>query len=96
MRIRDLGDSVQLWVSARDTRDWATRPGAAWPCSTLRGKRFFAAFDSNGLYEFTVDGRNDPDLWVDSHELSAICADMIGSRIGPDHPCHFVVVGQFA
>ena len=93
MRIRDHGDSVMLWVSARDTEDWATRPGAAWPCSTLRGRRFFAAFDTNGLYDLTIDGRSDAD--IDSHEFNAITADFLAERIGNGHPCYFVTVGQF-
>ena len=94
MRLRDDGNAVFVWLSARDTEDWATKPGAAWPCSTLRGKRLFAAFDTNGLYDLTVNGRPAHDD-LDGHEFNAITADHIGSRIGPDHPCHFVTVGQF-
>lgn len=92
-RIKDHGNAVLLWASARDTEDWATRPGASWPCSTLRGRRFFAAFDDNGLCELTVDGKDADD--IDGHELSACCADMLSGRIPEDHPVHFVAVGQF-
>ncbi len=94
MRILDNGNSVVLWASARDTDEWATRPGAAWPCSTLRGKRFVAAFDSNGLYDLSVNGRDASDD-IDGHEFSAICADLLAVLIDADHPCYFVAVGQF-
>jgi len=93
MRVQDNGSSIALWASARDTYDWSTRPGSAWPCSTLAGRRFFAYFDTNGLCDLTVNGRDATD--VDSHELSAICADLLGERLSKDHPVWFVAVGQF-
>jgi hypothetical protein len=46
------------------------------------------------LLDLTVDGRDAPDD-IDGHELSAICADLIGSRIDESHPVWFVTVGQF-
>ena len=94
MRVVDMGTSVSLSVSASDTYDWARKPGAAWPCSTLSGHRFVAYFDSNGLYDLTVDGRDAPDD-IDGHELSAICSDMLRDRLAQDHPVWFVTVGQF-
>lgn len=94
MRIKDNGNSVTLWASARDTYDWATKPGAAWPCSTLSGHRFVAVFDDGGLVDFSVDGRGGFD--ADGHELSCICADFLRGRISEDHPAWFVAVGQFA
>ena len=93
MRVADSGDAVTLWASAADTYDWAHRSGAAWPGSTLSGDRFCATFDTNGLLDLTVNGRDAGD--VDSHELSAICADLLSERIGEDHPVWFVTVGQF-
>lgn len=93
MRILDHGDSVALWVSARETYDWAHRSGSAWPCSVLSGSRFFAAFDTNGLYDLTVNGGEASD--VPSDELSAIVADLLGERLATDHPVYFVTVGQF-
>lgn len=92
MRVLDNGNSVTLWASARDTYDWAHKPGAAWPCSTLSGRRFVAVFDSNGLCDLSLDGgRGEQDC--DSWELSAMCADFLRGRIGADHPCADVVLG---
>lgn len=92
MRIKIHDTSVVLWASARDTYDWAHKTGAAWPCSTLSNHRFCAVFDDNGLMDFTLDGN---DFDVDSRELSAICADLVGQKLPKEHPCWFVVVGQF-
>lgn len=94
MRVSIHHDSVHLWASAHDTRQWARKPGAAWPCSTLSGSRFFAAFDTNGLYEFTVNGR-EPSTDIDGNEFSAICADLLAKRLDREHPVWFVTVGQF-
>ena len=93
MRLQDSGDSLAMWVSTNDTYDWATRIGSAWPCSELSGHRFFAAFDTNGLVDLTVDGKDDSDIPCD--ELNAIVADLLEDRIPKDHPCYFVTVGQF-
>ena len=89
-----LSDSrVAIWVSANETYNWAHRPGASWPCSTLSNKRFFAEFDDNGLCELTVNGREDHN--VDAHEFNALCADMLAPKLPETHPLHFVCVGQF-
>lgn len=93
MRLQDNGDSFAIWVSARETQDWATRPGDAWPCSTLAGKRLYAAFDTNGLFDLTVNGRDSVD--IDSHEFNALVSDFAAERLNADHPCYFVAVGQF-
>jgi hypothetical protein len=84
--------SIQLWLSARDTYDWANRDGASWPCSMLADHRLFAAFDTNGLVDYAIDGKTSD---VDSNELSACCADHLASKLPKDHPCFDVVVGQF-
>lgn len=96
MRLQDNGTSIAVWISANDTREWANRPSDMWPCSTLAGKRLFAAFDSNGLYDVRVDGDWDdyPDE-VDGHEFNAIVCDMLRDRLSPEHPCYYVCVGQF-
>lgn len=96
MRLKDGGTAFTVWASVRDTESWATRPGAAWPCSTLRGRRFCATFDRSGLVELTVDGRHASDD-VDGHEFNACVADLVAEslRIPEDHPCWFVAVGQF-
>ena len=90
MRINHDGESVLLWLSASDTSNWASR----WPCSCLRGKRLFAAFDENGLYDVAVNGgRGEQDCPGD--EFNAITADFIKTRLPKEHPCYFVTVGQF-
>ena len=93
MRIKIYDNGVQLWASANDTYDWARKPGAHWPCSMLANKRVFAEFDCNGLLDYAINGKYCDDF--DVHEFNAMCADMIGEKLPKDHPCHFVVVGQF-
>lgn len=93
MRIVIHPDCVKLWVSARETAEWARRPGAAWPCSALAGKRFFAEFDRQGLVDLAVDGRGHD---VPADEFNAICADMLRPILSPQHACYAVVVGQSA
>ena len=98
MRLLDHGTGIEIWISARETRDWAHKIGAAWPCSTLEGHRIFAAFDSNGLLDMAIDGRdgfNDDVDGIDGNEFSAIMADHIETRIDKDHDLYFVTVGQF-
>ena len=86
MRVQITTSGVNCWLSARDTCDWATRPRASWPCSTLRDRRVFAAFDSNGLCDLSIDGgRGDQDC--DGHEFNAIVADLVGPKVPADHPC---------
>lgn len=93
MKARIYDKGFALWLSARDTYEWARRPGSAWPCSELSGHRLWVEFDDNGLVDFTVDGREGFD--VPGDELSAIVSDFIGQRITKDHPAYFVAVGQF-
>lgn len=92
MRANIYDNGFALWLDRRDTYAWANRPGSAWPCSELSGHRVWVEFDRNGLVDFTVDGRQSE---VSANELSAIVADHICRRIGPDHPAYFVAVGQF-
>ena len=78
MRIQHYPESTKVWLSARETYDWAHRPGAAWPCSVLSGHRLFAEFDRNGgLVDITIDGNMDKDCPVD--EFNAIMEDMLGT-----------------
>lgn len=93
MRIIIGQTSVKLWLSARETYNWATRAGASWPCSQLSDKRLFAEFDSNGLLDFAVNGRMAD---VDGNELTAICADHLKAKLPLEHPARFVAVDQFA
>ena len=83
---------IKLWLSANDTYEWAHRAGAWWPCSDLSGKRLFAEFDSNGLVDLAVNGR---DAQVTSEEFNAITSDFLRDKLPQDHPAWFVTVGQF-
>ena len=49
MRTRIDATSFTLWLSARETYDWASKIGGAWPCSTIRGRSVMVQFDANGL-----------------------------------------------
>lgn len=85
---------IKIWVSARETSEWASKPGARWPCSQLSGRRFFAEFDRKGLCAFDIDGGRGPQD-VDANELNAICADILLRKLPRSHPAWFVTVGQF-
>ena len=92
MRIQIHETSVNLWLSANDTYNWAHKPQASWPCSQLSDNRVFAAFDRNGLCDFTLDGKSAD---VDATELSACCADYLQGKLPKEHPCYDVACGQF-
>lgn len=95
MRVFVTETELRLWASARDTAAWARRPYAQWPCSTLAGHRFYAAFDKNGLVDLTVDGGHPKDL-IDSMELSAMCADFLAEsgKVPSNHLCRFIAIDQ--
>ena len=69
--------STKLWLSARNTEDWARRPGASWPCSFVAGKSLFAEFDAHGdLIDMAVNGgRGNQDMPAD--EFNAITSDFL-------------------
>lgn len=76
---------TKLWVSANETYEWAHRPGAAWPCSTLSNRRLFVEFDAQGnLVDLAINGRSDADC--DGNELSALTSDFLRERFGVEHP----------
>ena len=93
MRLIDDGTAFTVWVSAGETYSWAKRSGSAWPTSQLAGHRVRATFDTNGLLDYAVDGCMPDDL--DSNEFNALIADHVEGRLPENHPCYFVVVGQF-
>lgn len=93
MRIKIHESCIKLWLSARDTYEWAHKPDASWPCSTLSNKRVFAEFDRNGLCDLGINGHSRN---CDVHELNAITSDFLRGRVPKEHPCHFVAVGQFS
>ena len=92
MRTQITETEVKIWLSANDTDSWANRPHASWPCSQLEGKRVFAAFDSNGLYDLSINGKSGD---CDANELNAIVCDHLTGKLPKEHPCYGVVVGQF-
>jgi hypothetical protein len=80
MRINTNGGGVTLWLSARDTYDWAHKPRAAWPCSTLADHRLVVVFDDHGdMVDLTIDGKYDGMDSFDVYELDAIVEDHLGS-----------------
>ena len=92
MRFKDHGRAVAIWISKKETRDWAH----CWPCSGLSGRSIKAEFDDNGLLELTVDGKfpyDDADFGAD--EFNAITSDYLYDVLDKDHPCWYVCVGQF-
>ena len=95
MKVIITRDNVTLDVDGNDTRMWAMRPNNGWPCSTLSGKGFTAEFDSNGLYDFDLKESDKNVDEIDSHELSAICCDLLKNRLPPSHRAYPVAVGQF-
>jgi len=82
MKIKNLPDgSLVVWLSARDTYDWAHRAGGNWPCSTTSGHRLVVGIASNGdIQDFAIDGK---DGNVDSHELDCLLRDF-GVRAVPN------------
>jgi hypothetical protein len=82
MRIKSDSYGTTLWLSADDTYEWAHRPGASWPCSTLSGKRLVVVFDASGnLVDMAINGgRGEQDC--DGNELNAITSDMLRARMG--------------
>lgn len=81
LTLSDKGFSV--WVSANETYNWAHRPGKSWSCSTLSNHRFFAQFNSNGLCDLTIDGKDDTS--IDPHEFGCIMEDLVYPRLPDGH-----------
>lgn len=78
MRIRRNSGCLQVWLSARDTYNWAHKPGAIWPCSTLSSNRLYAEFDSKGnLVDFTINGKSGD---CDVNEFNAIISDLVPTK----------------
>ena len=98
MRVQIFPNSVNLWLSARDTEDWADGSApfstGVWKCSTIAGHRLFAQFDTNGVVDHALDGKDLPSS-VDGHEFNCITSAALKDHLPKDHPCRFVVVDQF-
>ena len=77
MIIQRTDKTVKLWLSAKDTYDWAHKEGSNWPCSQLSGKSLFAEFYDGDLTDHLIDGNSF--VQVDANEFTAITSDFIGS-----------------
>jgi len=87
MRVSRGDFGTKLWLSARDTYDWAHRPGASWPCSELSGRPMFAEFDLSGdLVDVSTGSMGTADPLCPADEFNAITSDFLRDRFGPDHP----------
>lgn len=83
MRIQEYKGTIKLWLSAKNTYDWANRVDESWPCFQLAGKRLFAEFAPNGdLVDIAIDGQIGD---CDPNEFCAITSDFIRTR-HPNHP----------
>jgi hypothetical protein len=81
--------STKVWLSSKDTREWARRPSSYWPCSTLADRRAFAEYDSHGdLIDYAVDGETGEHV-CDGVEFNAIMSDFLFGKFGADHPAIF-------
>ena len=64
---------IKLWLSARDTHNWAYNY-PRWPGSDLAGHALFVELDANGdLIDLSINGRDAGDIMAD--ELTAIIED---------------------
>lgn len=88
---------VRLHATGDQLRDWARRPGEAWPCSGLaRCDEVTADFDGNGLCDLTIrdtDGYGDDNITGD--ELSAWALTVARDTLPTAHPAWLPMVGQF-
>jgi len=97
MRKRIGLDSFAIWLSSADTSAWAAGylpSSGRWPCSEIAGLRLGAVYGAEGLVDLTVNGRY-PEESPPADELNAMVADYAATVLPKDHPCFFVVVGQF-
>ena len=74
MRKVEYGETLKIWLSDKDTYNWAHRPGRAWPCSWLSGKRVFAEYYKDDLVDMSINGRMED---CDGNEFDAIMRDFI-------------------
>jgi hypothetical protein len=104
MKVLDNGEVFTIWLSSNDTHQWSLGlaprgKNGRWPVSQLASRRIKATFDTSGLLDCTVDGRNlseDSRFWVPVDEFNAIVADFAETVMDKEHPAFYVVVGQFA
>jgi hypothetical protein len=76
-----------MWLSARNTYNWATQHGQSWSPSTLSNHRLMVVVDNNGLVDIAIDGKDTMDMDIDGHELHAIIADHLPKDLRHLWPC---------
>lgn len=79
-------DTLVISASPDQARAWATRPGSAWPCSTLRNLNGFGVkveFYPMGevVWDLFKLSRRDEDEWVDSHETYCWLEDCVTAAL---------------
>jgi len=77
MRIQEHWGNTTIYLSERDTFDWAHKDGAAWPCSECSGHKLRIELERGDLIGFAIDGK-DGDM--NAAELSAIINDCFVKR----------------
>ncbi len=75
-----------VWLSSRETYEWAHRAGAAWPNSVLSDHRVMVEVDSNGLCGVAVDGDGVPRDDIGC-QLAAMVADHLPAALRHLWPC---------
>jgi hypothetical protein len=99
MKLTVYSHAIDITIEKEETAAWSSRPGHAWPASSISGKKVYAEFDRNGLSMIEINGKelscgstiNDPDV----HEFNSLIADVLKGMLSPLHECYRVAVGQF-
>ena len=91
---------VSIYIDEDSTDKWSRGlefGSSVWPCSTLAGSTIEAFFNDKGMLDLSINGNQcwgEKKDWVDGNEFNAIVADML-KDLDKNHPCYFVLVGQF-
>ena len=82
------GNETSVYATGLHLYDWATRPGAVWPCSALRHyDEIEVSFVDGDLVEIrvSVGGRDDAADDLLSDELNAWSSDVLRAAGLADH-----------
>ena len=75
MKVTVVKNTVKIWLSAKDTYEWAEQN---WPYSIAAGKRMFVEFNQDtGHFRFTVN--DGIEIEIPNDELSSLPTDMLES-----------------
>lgn len=77
MKLVHHSHGYQLWLSQRETENWASSPFSSWPCSELCGRSLYVEIDRNGLCAISVNGSSSLVENLSNDELSACVSDHI-------------------